>query len=438
MKTTKIVIVGGGFAGLRAAMHFDKGLARRNDIEVTLVSRENFTLFTPMLHEVACGELSAGDIINPIRRVLHHVRFIEAEVQSIDCKEKVVKCASGVEPVELTIEYDHLLLALGSETNFFDLPGVSDWAVTIKTLNDAAFLRNRIVAILEQASLRTDPAVRQRLLTFVTAGGGFAGVETTGSLNDYVRDTLRYYPELSEDSVQVVVVHPDSFLLPELGEELGNYAEKKLRERKVDVIKRTRVSAYDGNVVTLNNGQTIPAQTLLWTAGVKPSPVIDSLSCRKEKGRILVNEFLAVAELPGVWAAGDSAAIPDVKTGKFFPPTAQHGLREALAAARNIEATVIGRPLKAFVYRTQGQLATIGRRTGVAMVFGFKFSGFVAWFFWRTVYLAKLPRWPKKLRVMVDWTLDLIFGREIEQTITVHDVEVLTQRIARLRARAKA
>ncbi|MDB6057067.1 MAG: dehydrogenase [Verrucomicrobiales bacterium] len=438
MKKTRIVILGGGFAGLRAAMYFDKGLARQTDIEVTLVSRDNFTLFTPMLHEVASGDLYGGDIINPIRRILHHVRFVESDVESVDCSGHVVRCTSGVETLHLDLQYDHLLLALGSETNFFDLPGVSDWAITIKSLSDAALLRNRVVALLEQASLRTDPAVRQRMLTFVTAGGGFAGTETTGSLNDYVRDTLRFYPELTEDMVRVVVVHSGTFLLPELGEELGNYAEKKLRERKVEVIKGVRVSSYDGAVITLDNGSQISAQTLLWTAGVKPSSVTDALPCRKVKNRVAVNEFLTVPELSGVWAAGDSAAVPDIKAGKLFPPTAQHGLREGLAVAKNIEATILGHSMKPFVYKTQGQLATIGRHTGVAMVFGFKFSGFLAWWMWRTVYLAKLPRWPKKLRVVMDWTLDLFFGREIEQTINVRDIDALSQRLSRLRARMRA
>lgn len=438
MKKTRIVILGGGFAGLRAAMHFDKRLARRTDVEVTLVSRENYTLYTPMLHEVASGDLYGGDIINPIRRILHHVHFVEADVRSIDCSSKTVHCTSGVENVELPFEYDHLLLALGSETNFFDLPGVSDWAVTIKSLADALLLRNRFIALLEQASVRPDLETRKRMLTFVTAGGGFAGAETTGAMNDYVRDALSLYPELTEDMVRVVVVHPSDVLLPELGEELGRYAEKKLRERKVEVIKGAKVKSYDGATVVLDNGMEIPAQTLLWTAGVKPSPVVEPLPCKKEKGRVLVNEFLAVPNFPGMWAAGDSAAVPDVKTGKLFPPTAQHGLREALQAAKNIEATILGKPLKPFVYKTQGQLATIGRHTGVAMIFGFKFSGFMAWWMWRTIYLAKLPRWPKKLRVMMDWTLDLLFGREFEQTITLRDVEALTQRLARLRSRLHA
>lgn len=431
------MILGGGFAGLRAAMYFDKGLARRSDIEVTMINRENYTLFTPLLHEVASGDLYGADIINPIRRILRHVKFVEADIKSIDLESRSVHCSAGVQALELTFQFDHVLIALGSETNYFDLPGVADWSMTIKSFPDAALLRNRVVARLEEAILLRDEDARRRCLTFVTAGGGFAGVETTGAINDYVRDAMRYYPELSEDSVRIVVVHPDKFLLPELGEELGNYAERKLRERHVDVIKGVRVASYDGSTVQLNNGQSIPAQTLVWAAGVKPSPVVDQLSCPKQKHRILVNEFLGVPDVTSVWACGDSAAVPDPHTKGFYPPTAQHGSREGLVAAKNIEATILRKPLQPFTYKTMGQLASIGHHTGVAMIFGMKFSGFIAWWMWRSVYLAKLPRWPKKLRVMMGWTLDLFFGREIEQMITLRDVEKISRRLAHIPGRSK-
>src|SRR5438132_2087871 len=437
MKKTKVIIAGGGFAGLSAAMYLDKTLARREDIEVTLIGRENFILFTPMLHEVAAGDLYPGDIVNPLRRILRHVKFVEAEVQAINLSERRVRCVGGVAQLALEFEFDHLLLTLGSETNFFGLPGVSEWAVTMKSMFDAAMLRNRVLALLEEATLQSDSSARRRLLTFVTAGGGFAGAETIGAINDFVREIVRYYPDLSEELVRVVVVHPGDFLLPELGEELGNYAEYKLRERKVEVIKGARVANYDGSVVTLTDGKSIPASTLIWTAGVKPSPVIATLPCEKERGRLLVSEFLAVTGVPGLWAAGDCAAVPILNTENFHPPTAQHGLREGVTVAKNIEATILDRSLKSFRYSMMGQLASIGHRTGVAMVFGVKFSGFIAWWLWRSVYLMKLPRLAKKLRVMVSWTLDLFFGQEIEQMITVGDIEALSGQLARIRARTK-
>jgi NADH dehydrogenase len=418
-------------------MHFDKRLARRADVEVTLISRENFILFTPMLHEVAAGDLYPGDIVNPLRRILRHVKFIDADVQVIDLNARRIRCIASVADRELEFEFDHLLLTLGSETNFFNMDGVRDWAVTMKNLADTSLLRNRMVALFEEAVFQTDDEARRELLTFVTAGGGFSGTETTGAVNDFVRETVRYYPQLSEQLIRVVVVHPGNFLLPELGEELGRYAERKLRQRKVEVIKGARVASYDGLVVTLSDGTSIPARTLIWTAGVKPSPVIASLPCEKERGRLLVSEYLAVTGVPGLWAAGDCAAVPVFDTDKFHPPTAQHGLREGVTVAKNIEAMILDRSLKPFRFKMLGQLASIGHHTGVAMVFGIKFSGFIAWWFWRSVYLMKLPRLAKKLRVMVSWTLDLFFGQEIEQMITVRDIEELSGQLARIRARTK-
>ena len=437
MKTTRIVIAGGGFAGLYAAMHFDKRLARRADVEVTLISRENFILFTPMLHEVAAGDLYPGDIVNPLRRILRHVKFIEADVQAVDLNTRRVHCKATVADRELEFEFDHLLLTLGSETNFFNMDGVRDWSVTMKSLGDAALLRNRMVALLEEATVQSDDAARRQLLTFVTAGGGFSGAETTGAVNDFVRENLRYYPQLREELIRVVMVHPGNFILPELGEELGRYAEHKLRERKVEVIKGARVANYDGVVVTLSDGTSIPAATLIWTAGVKPSPVIAQLHCEKVRGRLLVSEYMAVTGVPGLWAAGDCAAVPILDNENFHPPTAQHGLREGVVVAKNIEAIILDRPLKSFRFNMLGQLASIGHHTGVAMVFGVKFSGFIAWSFWRSVYLMKLPRLAKKLRVMASWTLDIFFGQEIEQMITVRDIDTLSGQLARIRARTK-
>jgi NADH dehydrogenase len=435
MKKTKIVIAGGGFAGLYAAKYLDKHLARRPDVEVTLIARENFILFTPMLHEVAAGDLSPGDIVNPVRRILRHVNVIEADVQAVDLSARKVRCVHGLDRGELDFEYDHLLLALGSETNFFDNAGIRDWSVTMKNLSDAALLRNRMVAFLEEASLEDNADARRQWLTFAIAGGGFAGAETAGAVNDFLRETAKFYPRLGDEEIRVVVIHPGDYLLPELGEELGRYAEQKMRERKVEVIKGARVASYDGWAVTLNSGMSIPAATLIWTAGTKPSAVVAALPFPKEKGRIVADEYLQIRGFPGLWAAGDCAAVPDgYETGKFFPPTAQHGMREAIVAAENIARTILGQDLKSFRYRTMGMLASIGHHTGVVSMFGFKFSGFVAWWMWRSVYLAKLPRLAKKIRVLLAWTIDLLFGRDIEQVITLRDVDELTERWTRIRA----
>src|SRR5438128_8605337 len=365
------------------------------------------------------------------------MKFIDADVQAVDLNARRIHCIASVADRELEFEFDHLLLTLGEKNIFYYMDSVRDLSISMKSLSDAAMLLNRMVELLEEASLQSDEAARRQLLTFVIAGGGFSGTETTGAVNDFVRETVRYYPQLREELIRVVMVHPGNFILPELGEELGRYAERKLRDRKVEVIKGPRVANYDGVVVMLSDGTSIPAATLIWTAGVKPSPVIASLPCEKERGRLLVSEYLAVTGVPGLWAAGDCAAVPILNTENFHPPTAQHGLREGVTVAKNIEATVLNRSLKSFRYQMMGQLASIGHRTGVAMVFGFVFSGFIAWWFWRSVYLMKLPHLAKKLRVMVSWTLDLFFGQEIEQMITVRDIEELSGQLARTRARTK-
>jgi NADH dehydrogenase len=234
-----------------------------DDVEVVLISRENFLLFTPMLHEVAAGDLHPSDVVNPLRRILHHVSVVEAEVDAIDLGARTVSCVAGIRDVRHEFSFDHLLLALGSETNFFDLAGVRDWAATMKSLSDAALLHNSMVALLETAALQADDFARQQLLTFVIAGGGFAGVETTGAVNDFIRETARYYPSIANEEIRVVLIHPDRFLLPELGEELGPYVERKLRERKVDVVKGVRVASYEGSIVTLTaSSRSIASSTI--------------------------------------------------------------------------------------------------------------------------------------------------------------------------------
>lgn len=431
---TRIVIAGGGFAGLYAAKELEHTIARRPDIEVTLISRENFILFTPMLHEVAAGDLSPSNIVNPLRRILRRVKVVTAEVKAIDLTTRTLRCRNALADIEIEFRFDHLVLGLGSETNFFNIPGVRDWAVTMKTLADAALLRNRMVALLEHASLQTDQARQRELLTFVTAGGGFSGAETTGAINDFLRDVARFYPAISREMIRIVLVHGEEHLLPELGKDLGVYAERKLRDRGIEVIKRALVTGYDGSVVTLNDGTTISAATLIWTAGAKPSQVVANLPCEKNRGRLLVDNCLAVPGVPGLWAVGDCAAVPD-GDGNFYPPTAQHGMREAIAAAKNIVRSIAGEALKPFRYKTIGMLASLGHHSGVAMFCGMKFSGFLAWWMWRSVYLIKLPGLAKKLRVMGDWTLDLFFGREIEQTITAEVIEATAEKIGRVRAR---
>ncbi|HXJ33978.1 MAG TPA: NAD(P)/FAD-dependent oxidoreductase [Candidatus Eisenbacteria bacterium] len=436
--TRRVVILGGGFAGLHAARRLQRTLARQRDTEVALISRENYVLFTPLLHEVAAGDLDPADIVVSLRRTLRRVRLIQAEVTDIDLQARVVRYTVGALRRPSELSYDHLLVALGSQTNYFGMKHLEAVASTMKTLADAALLRNRMVALLEEASQEADEDRRRRLMTFVVAGGGFAGVETVGAIHDFLRETLRYYPELDESMLRVVLVHPGKIVLPELGEQLGYYAQEKLQRRGVELRLETQVTGSEDEMVKVSRGDAIGTMALIWTAGVMPAAALGPLAVEKVKGRIKVNEFLEVTGHEGVvWAVGDCAAVPDGRGG-IHPPTAQHGMREALTAAKNIEAVVRGGAQKPFEFSTIGQLASIGHRTGVAQILGMRFSGFFAWWLWRGVYLSKLPETSKMVRVAIQWSLDLLFPRDIEQLVTLRDVERVEELGATLRAMREA
>ena len=415
---TRVLILGGGFGGLYAALEMEKSLARDPGVEVTLVNRENFFLFTPMLHEVAASDLDVTHIVNPVRRMLRHVRFFAGDVEAIDTVARSVTVRHGFTGHTHALPYDHLVLALGSVTNFYGIPGLAEKALTMKSLGDAITVRNRLIAHLEEADSECC-LLPHRLLTFVVAGGGFAGVETIAGINDFLREVLPHYPRLRPEMLRLVLVHPGRVILPELSEKLGRYAQEKLAARGVEIRLDTKVTGVSDDGVALSDGSMIPAATLIWTAGTSPHPMLATLPCVRERGRIVVDATLRATGLPGVWALGDSALVPDPKTGKAQPPTAQHALREGKVLARNIAASLRGGRLQKFEFSTLGQLAAIGRRTGVAQVFGVQFSGFAAWWLWRTIYLSKLPRAEKKLRVALDWTLDILFSKDFVQFETV-------------------
>jgi NADH dehydrogenase len=412
----QILILGGGFGGLYTALELEKRLGPDLGVEITLVNRENFFLFTPMLHEVAASDLDITAVVNPIRKMLRRTHFFDGEVKSIDLANKQVRVSHGINASHShKLHYDHLVLALGAVTNFYNIPGLEERALTMKSLADAVYLRNRLIDHLEEADFECCTALRTPLLTFVVAGGGFAGVETIAAMNDFLRDAVRFYPHLTEEMVRIILVELAPVILPELGMELGQYALRKLQERKVEFRLNTKVTGLSEHGVQLSNGETILTQTIIWTAGTAPNPLLNALSCAKDRGRIIVNEFLEVPGYPGLWALGDCAAVPDRKTGRQYPPTAQHALRQGKVLGRNIAVAINGGPKEPFVFSTLGQLAAIGRRTGVAKILGLKFSGFIAWWLWRTIYLSKLPRIEKKLRVMLDWTLDLVFSKDLVQ-----------------------
>jgi NADH dehydrogenase len=414
---THIVVLGGGFGGVYSALHLER-LVRDDDVKITLVSKDNFFLFTPMLHEVASCDIDITHIVSPLRTLLRHTEVFVGDVEAIDLRQRRVVVSHGFDGHAHEIEFDHVVIALGAITNFYGLPGLEQHALTMKTLGDAIHLRNRVIATLEEGDTEcaVDP---DGLMTVVVAGGGFAGVETLAGMNDFVRDALRFYPRLSADRIRMVLVHSGPTILPELGDTLGEYAQRKLAARGVEIITNAKVAAVTADAVLLSDGRRIPSRLVVWTAGTSPHPLMHELPCALDRGRVLVDEALAVPDWPGVWALGDCAVVPNSRTGKPHPPTAQHALREARVVAENIAATLRGDKTKRFDFATIGQLAAIGRRTGVARVFGINFSGFLAWWLWRTIYLSKLPRFEKKLRVAIDWTLDLLFAKDFVQFLTL-------------------
>ena len=411
---TRILILGGGFAGVYAALHLERILARREGFEITLVSSENFLLFTPMLPEVPSSSIEPRHIISPLRACFRKVKFQNYEVRFLDLEKRVVGVSHCPKCSQHELRFDHLVLALGSMTNFHGLPGVAENSLPMKTLSDAMALRNHIIELFEHADLQSDPTIRKAMLTFVVAGGGFAGSETAAELHDFAYTARHYYPNVRPEEVKVILVHSGSRIMPEISEKLADYASKKLSENGIEVLLNTRVRCATADWVELTNEERIPTKTLIWTAGVAPSPLLATLPCaRNAQGQIVVNEYLEVSGHAGVWAIGDCAQIPNPQTGASCPPTAQHAVREGKTVAQNIAASIRGGRKKPFAYKPLGVLASLGRRSAVAEICGVRFSGFFAWWLWRTIYLFKLPGLERKVRVAMDWTLDLFFQRDI-------------------------
>jgi NADH dehydrogenase len=418
---TRIVIIGGGFAGTAIALRLERLFRGDDSVEITLIDSENFFTFTPLLPEVPSGSIQPKHIVFPLRALLKRTNVRQAEVKAIDLERHTVTAAHCGACGDWSVSFDHLVLALGSVPNYFGLPGVAEHALTIKCLADATALHAHIIDKLEHADLQSDPSVRRKLLTFVVAGGGFAGVETLAELNDFVRGAGRFYPHVSPDEIRMVLIHSGDRILPEVSESLSAYALNKLRSRGVEVLLITRVKACSGNKIHLSDGSELDAHTFVWAAGTAPSPVLDLVEVpRGKNGRVEVDALMVVKDSPGVWAVGDSAAIPDIVTGGTCPPTAQYALRQGRRLADNIAAAIRGEEPQPFRFKALGLLAGLGRRSAVAEIFGLRFSGFIAWWLWRTIYLMKLPGFERKLRVAIDWTLDLFFARDIVYLRPLH------------------
>jgi len=422
----RIVILGGGFAGMRTAECLEEKLHGNSSIGLTLVNETNALLFTPMLAEVAGSSLEPSHISTPLRSTLRRTEFIRGVVTEVNLQNRLVILrgdANGTS-ARREVPYDHLVFALGSISNHLGMKNIEKFAFNFKTLLDAIRIRNHVIEMFERADLESDPSVRSSFLTFVVAGGGFAGVELAGALNDFAHGILADYPRLRPEELKVVLVHSRDRVLPELSESLARYAQEKMQLRGVSFRLNTRIMDANPGVVLLSEGE-IHAETLVWTAGTLPNPLLKSLLLEKDKrGALLVDDTLAVPGAPGLWAIGDCAAVTDAATGHLCPPTAQFALREAEVLAGNIVAQLEQRPLRKFHFDSLGALCVVGHQTACAELSvpfnrskSLRFSGLFAWLLWRGIYLAKLPGLERKIRVLMDWTIELFFPRDIVQTI---------------------
>jgi NADH:ubiquinone reductase (H+-translocating) len=424
----RVVILGGGFGGKRTAECLENLLEGDTGVSITLVSDTNALLFTPMLAEVAGSSLEPSHISTPLRSSLHATEFIRGRAERIDLERRRVilevgPATEGSAPPR-EIPYDQLILAVGSISNYLGMTNIEKLAFNFKSLIDAIQIRNHVIEMFERADREPDPVLRRPLLTFVIAGGGFAGVELAGALNDFAHGILADYPNLHSEDLHVVLVHARDRILPELSESLAHYAQGRMEARGVVFRLNTRLTDVSPCAVILSDGE-IRAQTLIWTAGTAPNPLLKSLSVEKDKrGALVVDETLGLPGLPGLWALGDCAAVVDAKSGKPCPPTAQFALREAEVLAKNVYAHLQGRPKLKFHFDSLGALCVVGHQTACAELTvpflknrSIRFSGLFAWLMWRGIYLSKLPGVERKIRVLVDWTIELFFPRDIVQTI---------------------
>ena len=421
----KVVILGGGFAGVECARQLESEFGNDPKIELVMISEDNFLLFTPMLPQVASGMIETRHIVLPIRTILKKTKFYEGRIKNIDPYGKLVTLWGTGDKRSISIHYDFLIVALGSETNFFGMSDVEKNAYTMKTLNDAVMLRNRVIDMLEQAENETYPILRKSFLNFVVVGGGFAGIETAGELMDLLLDARKHYHSIHKEDLKVVVLEALPMILPGFDQKLAEFAKEKMVERGIEIRLKTAVTSFDGNEITTKSLDKNPkdeskidairTMTMIWTAGVTPVNTIKRSMFKTNKGKVIVNDYLEVQGFPGVFAIGDCALFLDPETQRPFPPTAQIAEAQAKTAARNLKALIKNSQKEKFEYHSKGQMAIIGKRSGIATFLGMNISGFWAWLIWRNVYLSKIPTFNKKFRVFLDWTIDLFFDRDISR-----------------------
>jgi NADH dehydrogenase len=424
--TMRVVVVGGGHAGVYAVQALERELGNDPHVGIWLVGDTNYLLHTPMLSEVAASAVHPQHISPVLRSFFRCVQVVQCRAERVDLQERVVYQESDRHSPRQALPFDHLVLTTGSVPHFWGNAGIEAQALTFKSLEDAVLLRSRVIDMFERADFEPDAQKRRRLLTFVVAGAGFAGVELIGALNDFARGMLPYYPNIPPEELRLVLVHSHEKILLELSESLGAYARKKLEQRGVEFILGVRVTGAEPGRVFLGE-RVLDAETFVWTAGNRPSPLLETLGLPlTRRGQIEVSPELAV---PGVWAAGDCAQVPDLASGGFCPPTAQHALREGQVLGHNVAASIKGHPLKPFNYKTLGSLAALGYQVAVAEILGLRFSGFLAWLMWRGIYLFKLPTLDRQVRVGLDWLLDIFLPSDMVQTIGLSRDIAMTEEI---------
>jgi NADH dehydrogenase len=399
------LILGGGFAGAWVAR-----LLGKRGLESTIVNRENFMLFASLLPEAASGSLEPRHVVVPLRMMCPRSELLVGRAGALDTANQTVRVETEEELI--TVGYDRLVVAYGAVSRALPIPGLAEHALGFKSLEDAIRLRNHVLQRLEAAAAADAPGHRARELTFVFVGAGYAGVEALAELHELVRDALRHYPELTDDEQRWILVEAAPKILPEIPTGLGGYAAKQLVKRGIDIRVGTTLTSLDPHAATLSDGERIPTSTLVWTAGVRASPAVSGLGLPlDDRGRIVVDQFLRVEGSENIWALGDNARVPNLATPDHpDPPTSQHALRQARRLAKNLA----GDP-KPYRYRMLGQVATLGRYRGIADVFGLKLRGFPGWFVTRTYHLYQLPLLSRKLRVVMDWTVALLFRRDIAE-----------------------
>jgi NADH dehydrogenase len=404
-----IAIVGGGFAGTALLRGLDGRLPE--GYELLLISDESYTTFNPMLPEAVGASVFPEQVVAPIRQMVRHARFVMGRVTAVDPVRRTLRCETLAGPVEQG--YEHLVLAFGNRARLDLLPGLAEHGLALKTVGDAMHIRNMVLRRVARIELEDDPAVRARLGHFIVIGGGFSGVETAGELVDCLRGIRRYYPRVAAHELKVTLLQDLPRLLPEMSERLGRAAHASLAARGVQVRTGMRARCVGDRGVMLAGGEFVPAATVICTIGTRPNALVERMLLPTGGGRIVVNPDLSVAHVPGLWAIGDCARVPNANDGKLAPPTAQFAVREARCAAGNLLASLAGRPTRAFNYRSRGAMAAIGRRKGVADLFGFPLSGLPAWLLWRAYYLAQMPTLGRKVRIFVEWTWGMFFPHDI-------------------------